>query len=396
VASHLLADSDYGDLVVLWAVVFLAVNVLYRPVEQFVSRAVADSAVRGRSGGGHVRAAGLVAAGLALAFVVVAILARGPAVQLLGDSDPLFLVLLIAVPAYAGSYVLRGLVAGSRHFVLYGTLTLTEALVRLGVVVVVSVAATADLGGVAAGIAIAPCASLAVALALFRRRSVPPGGESSLHVRSAVRDAVGFAVFASVVAASEQVFLNAGSLVVSTREGAAGSALAGFAFNALLIVRAPVQVFQAVQTSLLPHLAGLAAGGAAAGFRRSVRLTMATSLAFGLVTAAMMLLVGPDLLGFVFGSEYVYGRGGLAAAAVGMGLYLAAVTLNQAALAAGRARAAAVRWAVAAAIFVGCLFLPGSDDVVAQVEVAFAIGALVLAASMFELFRRLEPVAGES
>ena len=43
------------------------------------------------------------------------------------------------------------------------------------------------------------------------------------------------------------------------RRTAADAALAGFVFNVLLIARAPLQLFQAIQTSLLPHLAGLEA-----------------------------------------------------------------------------------------------------------------------------------------
>ena len=37
-------------------------------------------------------------------------------------------------------------------------------------------------------------------------------------------------------------------------------------FNALLIARAPLQLFQAIQTSLLPHLTGLEAREGADGF----------------------------------------------------------------------------------------------------------------------------------
>ena len=40
-------------------------------------------------------------------------------------------------------------------------------------------------------------------------------------------------------------------------DAVAGAAVAGAVFNVLLITRAPLQLFQAVQTSLLPHLTGL-------------------------------------------------------------------------------------------------------------------------------------------
>ena len=50
---------------------------------------------------------------------------------------------------------------------------------------------------------------------------------------------------------SEQAFLNAGPLII---RGLQGAAAAGFIFNVLMIARAPLQLFQAVSTSILPHL----------------------------------------------------------------------------------------------------------------------------------------------
>ena len=48
----------------------------------------------------------------------------------------------------------------------------------------------------------------------------------------------------------------------------------GFTFNVLLIARAPLQLFQAVQTSILPHLTRLGARGETDPFRRSVNVTL--------------------------------------------------------------------------------------------------------------------------
>ena len=63
---------------------------------------------------------------------------------------------------------------------------------------------------------------------------------------------------------AEQTFLNAGPLLVRATEGSEGAALAGFAFNVLLLARAPLVLFQAVQTSILPHLTRLWVGREAA------------------------------------------------------------------------------------------------------------------------------------
>src|SRR6202020_223818 len=50
--------------------------------------------------------------------------------------------------------------------------------------------------------------------------------------------------------------------------------LTGFVFNVMLIVRAPLQLFQAIQTSILPHLAGLEARESADEFRRAICVTV--------------------------------------------------------------------------------------------------------------------------
>ena len=41
-ASHSLPESEYGHITLLWSAVFITVSVLYRPVEQLLSRTIAD------------------------------------------------------------------------------------------------------------------------------------------------------------------------------------------------------------------------------------------------------------------------------------------------------------------------------------------------------------------
>ena len=53
---------------------------------------------------------------------------------------------------------------------------------------------------------------------------------------------------------------------------ASNDAVAGYVFNALLIARAPLQLFQAIQGSLLPHLAGLDATGDSAALQSITEL----------------------------------------------------------------------------------------------------------------------------
>ena len=57
-----------------------------------------------------------------------------------------------------------------------------------------------------------------------------------------------------------------------------------------------------------------------------------------------MLIAGPELMQIAFGDKFSYDRVDLLIVTAGMGLYLCAATLNQAALARGQVRQAAVCW----------------------------------------------------
>jgi O-antigen/teichoic acid export membrane protein len=189
-----------------------------------------------------------------------------------------------------------------------------------------------------------------------------------------------------VIMFCEQTFLNAGPLLIRASEGAAA---AGFIFNILMIARAPLQLFQAISTSLLPHLTRLRSGGEARGeeaFRLSVRVTLLAVAAFGAVVALAMLALGPDLMQLAFGEKFEYDRAGLVIVSGGMGLYLCAVTLNQAALAQGQVRRAAFCWGICALGFVVWNLLPVLSEF-RRVEVGFTAAAAVLCGLLYLLYR---------
>jgi hypothetical protein len=94
------------------------------------------------------------------------------------------------------------------------------------------------------------------------------------------------------------------------------------------------------------------------------------------------------VMDLLFGGDFDYERGGLVLVSIGMGLYLAAATLNQALLAHGRAPVAASCWAAAAAGFVLFLLVVDFDDPVLGVEVAFVGAAACLCGGLFTLYRR--------
>ena len=88
-----------------------------------------------------------------------------------------------------------------------------------------------------------------------------------------------------------------------------------------------------------------------------------------------------------FGENFDYDRAGLLIVTVGMGFYLASVTLNQAALAQGQVRRAAACWVGCALAFVGWSLLPVLDQF-RRVEVGFAGAAVLLCGLLYLLYRR--------
>jgi O-antigen/teichoic acid export membrane protein len=303
------------------------------------------------------------------------------------------------VLAYAASYFARGWLAGHQWFGLYGGLVFMEATTRLLFALAVAIGIASGQNVVAMGMAAAPFVSLVVVPLAFAR--VPSGGPSESR-RARRRPKVvaapepdeeeldlarggRFAVAVLAIMAAEQTLLNAGVLTVNAT--AANAAVAGYVFNALLIARAPLQLFQAIQGSLLPHLAGLEATEGREQFERAIRITILAIAGFAGAVALGLLAIGPWAMGILFDDAATYGRLGLAAVALGMGAHLAAGTLNQAALARDHAGAAAAAWLVAAAAFVGWMLLPIVHDELARAEVGYLAAATLLCALLAMVYR---------
>ena len=381
-ASHSLSPADYTGISLLWSVLFLIISVIYRPVEQLLSHTIAARRARGHEG--HPLRVPLTIQLVAAALFLAAALALREPIQddLFDGSATLYWILVVATLAYAASYFVRGWLAGHQRFGLYGGLVLLESISRVLFAVAVAVGIASGQGAVALGIAAAPLVSLFVLpWALARRERAAAGDDAG-----SLREGAGFAGAVLVIMAAEQTVLNGPVLAVEATAGDA--ALAGIVFNVLLIVRAPLQLFQAVQTSLLPHLSTLAATGDDTQFRRTVRVTVLAIAAFAGAVVLGLGLLGPWAMDVLFGGDFDYGRGGLMLVGLGMGFHLASNTLNQAALTRGRGHAAAGAWLATAALFLVWLVLSPLDDELLAVEVGYAAVMGLLAAALWLVERR--------
>jgi O-antigen/teichoic acid export membrane protein len=394
-ASHNLNRVDYGEVVVLWSAVFITISTLFRPVEQLLSRTIAERQARAQPIGQPLRVAARIQLGLAAAFAIGALALRDPLQNhLLSGNETLYWVLVAATLAFGASFFARGFLAGSGRLTLYAILLLAESTARVSFALAVAVGIASGQTAVALGIVAAPLLSLMVVPLAFahravaRNRAAPAGpapavGQSEFTLASGG----GFAAAVLLIMISEQSLLNAGPLLVKTSEGAAA---AGFIFNILMLARAPLVLFQAVATSLLPHLTRLRSSADprdAEAFRLSVRMTIRAIAIFAAAVGLIVLIAGPQLMQLAFGAKFTYDRVGLLIVTAGMGFYLSSGTLSQAALAQGQVRRAAACWVGCALAFVGWNLLPVLDEF-RRVEVGFAGAAVVLSGLLYLLYRR--------
>jgi O-antigen/teichoic acid export membrane protein len=455
VASHVLDSAQAKRIDVLWSVMFVIISVIYRPVEQLLSRSIAGRRARGHEQH-QLRAPMLIQATFALLFAAVAAIFHEQLINnVFEGSTGLYVVLIVGTLAYAASYFARGWLAGHQRFGLFGGLVLMESLSRFCFALAVAIGLASGENAVALGIAAAPLLSLVVVPAAFlhdRRgpqqpeaeeppeaeaaEAPEPGAgegpgtlaaarpaaaeppvavaeprpavavmtadeadaafagpgtesvqETAAHDELSLRRGGFFAVWVSGIMLAEQTLLNGGVLTVDATSHQ--RALAGIVFNVLLIARAPLQLFQAVQTSLLPHLTGLEATAGHDEFARAVRTTIKAIAAFAGAVALGLLILGPWALGHVlFGQTYSYGRWGLALIGIGMGFHLCSGALNQAALARNRARAAATCWLLAACVFIVWMLSPLVGEEVLRAEIGYAGATAALAGFLFVLYRR--------
>jgi O-antigen/teichoic acid export membrane protein len=410
IASHALGEVDAKRVDLLWSIMFVIISVIYRPIEQLLSRTIADRRARGHVQH-SVRVPVAIQAGFAATFLVVALALHEQLIDdVFGHHAAMYYILVVGTLAYAASYFARGWLAGHEYFGLFGGLVLMESISRLCFALAAAIGIASGQTAVALGIAAAPFVSLVVVPAAFSRRAGEPRGTPEIEELDAalagpgtesVEEAVaadelslrrgsGFAFAVSGVMLSEQTLLNAAVLTVDVTS--VNGALAGIVFNVLLIARAPLQLFQAIQTSLLPHLTGLEATEGHEAFARAIRTTVLAIAAFAVAVAVGLLAIGPPVMKALFGQSFQYGRTGLAIIGLGMGMHLTSGALNQAALARNEARLAATCWVVAAVVFVAWMLIPLVSEELLRTEIGYLGATSLLALMLGVVYRRGRPV----
>jgi O-antigen/teichoic acid export membrane protein len=369
-AARSLGVEAYGQVSILWAALFLVVVVLFRPLEQTVSRGIADRLTRGLEVRTVMQSVGLIYLGVAAAIALVAYVTWGTLGERLFLGDDVFVAaLVVGTCGYGVAYIVRGVCSGARWFNGAALGIMADAAVRLAVALPLVVVASSAWAAGAVAVAAFAGSVLPLWFGRHRLRSLARRGPG---VRFRFGSAAVFAGPAAVVAGADQLLVNGGPLLVMIGSGPEATSAAGIVFAATMLVRIPVYVFQGTATSLLPNLTTLNAHDEGALFRRTVWRAAGLLACAATLIVAFAATVGPPAMRLLFGREFRADRTELTLLGLGVAFYLAAATISQALFALDRGGRAAVAWGSAAIVFVGLYALLDGTEL-ARIAEGFAV-----------------------
>ena len=387
ISARVLGAEDYGSLALLWSATFLAVQVLWIGGTQTLGRYVAEREAQGQGWEPVLSSVRRWQIGLLAAFVLAALLASPLLTRHVFGDAWLTAAFVVVVALYAPEYFRRGVFNGHRQPLRLGAQILAEASSRT-LLAAALLAAGSGLLGPALAIVLAPL----VGVLAVRPAPVPPP-EREGEPFSAGR-AFRFAGPVLVCMACAQALMNGGPILASLLGGS--RAQVGVLGAALILARVPQYVLSPAIGALLPHASRVLSTEGRASFERFVVRAVGAVGAVGLLTVVAAWTLGEWGLRLFAGPEFDASRGVLAALAALAAFYLLAETINQALLALGRAKLAALGWLLGLPVSIVCLAAL-RIGVVERVSFSLALGALAAAAfqAAFYLASRRRPSATE-
>jgi O-antigen/teichoic acid export membrane protein len=376
-SARYLGKAGYGDLVMLWSMTFLVVQVLWIGVTQTLGRFVSERLSRGEDSRPVISSVKRLQLALLAAFIVAYLLAS-PLITdaIFRGSWALTVALLAAVAAYAPEYFRRGTFNGHRQAARLGVLHFVESSSRALLAVILLVAGVGVLGP-ALAIVLAPLVAVVV---VRPTPEAPPEGEGGPF--SAAK-AFRFTGPVLLCVAFAQILMNGGPVFLSLLGGTRGQV--GVFGAALILTRVPQYVISPAIGALLPHASRVLA---TEGRRPLDRFVARATGVVGLV--GVLMVGGTWALGewgirLFAGSEFDTTRWVLVSLALLAAFYLLSETLNQALFALGHARLAALGWLVGLPVAAACMALPIAG-VLQRVSLSLALGAFTAALTQAVLY----------
>lgn len=361
-----LGKEDFKPIVALWFTAFALVPGIFVPVEQELGRALAHRRALGQGGRPVVRKMAVLTLGIsALLITVILIVSPWLTEHMFESYWSVTIALIVAFCAYAPMHIARGIASGSGRFNGYGIIMGVDGLARIGACVALWLLGVDNVGAYAIAVVGAPL--IAVGVVALRRDLRTEDGPPATFAE--ITPNLGWLLLGSVMGAA---LVNAGPLGVDVLATSSEAARVTAFGNGVLLSRVPLFLFQAVQASLLPRLARLAAQGALDEFRHGLSLLLKLVLAVAVLGTVGSFVLGPWALELVYGGGL--DRRTLTLLALASGLYMLALAIAQAVIALHGHRFVAVGWLAAMATFVVVTTF-SSNDLYLRVELGLVAGS---------------------
>ena len=366
---HVLGKAGSAPLTLLWSATFLSVQVLWIGGTQTLGRYVAEREAQGADWGPVLSSVKRWQAGVAVVFVVAALIASPVLTEELFGSAWLTAAFIVAVVLYAPEYFRRGIFNGHRQSLRLGAQIVAESAARL-ILAAGLLAVGWGVFGPALAIVIAPV------VGVLAVRPAPVASPKHEGAPFSTGKALGFAGPVLLCMAFAQALMNGGPILASLLDGT--DAQIGLFSAALTLTRIPQYVFSPAIGALLPRASRVLSAEGPVAFDRFVLRTLGV---VGLVGALMVggtWLLGDWALKIYAGQEFEVSLSVLVALAAMAAFYLLSETVSQSLFALGRGRLAAIGWFSGLLAAAACLAMLGVG-VVDRVSYSLVLGTFVAA-----------------
>lgn len=350
---HMTAEQ-VAPMTALWTLFFIIITVLLIPVEQYVTREVA----RGRKSLPRDLRPALV---MTLVGVVIGVVFVALTLDLLFEGEPIYLVqIVLLVTGYAMLCMGKGVLAGARRFSEVGWVFIIETSARLLAGIILLAIA---LNSTSLGWAMVIGAWSVLILRWWRRDT----GDPEIPATPSGGFLLGYVGGSS----SSQLLLAGAPLAVPWL--GAGPAMISIVFYTFTLFRAPLTLIFSLQGRILPYLVGLSHAGERQQLARIAGKVVLFGTGLALLGGLVGWLVGPAVVGFVYGESFQPSNVVAALAAAGVMAAAAAQIASQVLVASGRTKVLGFAWAggLLAAVLV-TLLVSGAPET--RVSIGFVTG----------------------
>lgn len=367
VGQEALGKEHFKPIVALWFTTFALVPGVFMPVEQELGRALAHRRALDEGGAPVVKRVTVLTVILTVVLLTaIAIASPWLTSDMFEGYGIVTIAMMIAFLTYGPFHIGRGIASGHGRFAAYGSVMGIDGVVRIVACTVLWQTGVESVGPYAIAVVGAPLVAVLLVGAKGQLKT-QPGPEATF---AEVTPNLGWLLLGSVMGAA---LVNAGPLGVSILANSGEAAKVTAFGNGVLLSRIPLFLFQAVQASLLPRLARLAAKGDLKEFTEGFVLLLKVVAGVAILGVVGSWAIGPNVLDIMYDGGL--DRRTLTLLALASGVYMLALSIAQGVIALHGHRWVAIGWLSSMASFV-VVTAYSSNDLYLRVELGLVAGSL--------------------